>query len=262
MHRSPGFPLPPAALTLPDRKTMLTGVWGLRRHTILLVSETHPDPKISPAFLRQPDIRLVTAERTDQAMEKANREHPNLIIEDLRSPSPEGLDLCRKLKSTSATREIPLLLVAPPDLRKELQEVGPDALVLAPIVQRDYFDAVRRFVPLPKRRHPRHSVNLRFIFRYQNLTAQAFSRDLSPDGALLHTDVRLAEQARVELGFHIPGEEREIHCGGVVRRVVPRGSHQFQTGGIAVEFDGLSEDDRESLEGFLERLDRRRAFFL
>lgn len=228
-------------------------MWRFRHHSILIVSEEHPDPAIEPDFLRQPDIRLFTSPH-ETAFEVARREHPSLIIGDLRAPRPSALESCRKLRADRRTRSIPLILVGSPCLREDLRPVEPGVVVSEPIIQQEYFDAVRLFVPLPKRRETRQPVNLRFSYHDEQRRGQAFSRDLSADGALLNTQHSIPLGSQLDLTFCLPGEEEEIRCAGMVVRTAGAAPDLETTGGLAVAFDGMGENDRRRLAGFLASL--------
>ncbi len=233
-------------------------MWRLRSYSILIASEGRPDPAIQPAFLQQPDVRLLTIPH-EEALEVARRERPSVIIGDLRAPNPSAFESCRRLRADRRTRSIPLILVGSAGLR-EGASVEADALLCEPIVQREYFEAVRRFVPLPKRRERRHPVNLRFTFQCGERRGQTFSRDLSGSGALLNTDLPVPPGSRLDLTFRVPGQEEEIRCEGVVVRREGETAQPRLTGGLAVLFDGMTEGDRWRLDGFLTRLAARGRF--
>jgi CheY-like chemotaxis protein len=180
--------------------------WRRSARTVLIVSEHQPDPALNSAFLRQADVRLLTSCPGDEALELARRERPGLIIQDIDAPDDDGFEFCRRLQCEAATRSIPLMVVAAREMSEAAQGVRADAVLLKPLARGEFFKAVRRFVSLPRRRHLRYGVNLRFSFRVgDNGWGQAFSRDVSSNGAFLKTDRILPLGARLEVHFRLPG---------------------------------------------------------
>jgi uncharacterized protein (TIGR02266 family) len=225
--------------------------------TILIVSESHPDPDLNLGFLRQPEIRLLHCASETAALDVVEAAPPDLIIDDLAAGAPSESELCRRLKTHPATCAIPVILVT--SARAEVAPAGNDADVVLrkPLVPREFFEVVRRYVSLPARRHLRHPINVRFQFRHGGRLVQAFSRDLSTHGTFLKTDRVLPAGSHLELHFRLPDGTSEVRCGGVVRSVPKL---QSAARGMGIEFEGIHDEDLERLERFLER-QRPRSFF-
>ena len=54
---------------------------------------------------------VITATDGEEALAKAQREKPDLIILDVMMPRLDGYETCRRLKSDPGTRDIPVLLL-------------------------------------------------------------------------------------------------------------------------------------------------------
>ena len=227
-------------------------LWRRANRAVLIVSESPTASLFDSEFLRQPEIRLFTAYPDDEAIEIAQREHPALIIEDLVSPGRAGLAFCAELADHTSTRSIPLILVVPADMWEQAGNTRADVVLGKPLEHREFFDAVRRFLPMPGRRTQRLNINLRFIFTRDGQVAQAFSRDLSTKGTFLKTDRILPLGTHLDLRFCIPGVQEVLECRGVVRCTSSTQS-TGEPGGIGLEFEDLSDHDRELLESFLDQ---------
>jgi two-component system cell cycle response regulator DivK len=227
--------------------------WKRGSRTVLIVSEAPPDAGLNSAFLRQPDIRLLTSNPDESGLALARKERPRLIIEDLAPNGEEGLLFCEALRANKSTRSIPLIMVAPEKLRETADQAHPDALLLKPLNTRDLFQAVRRFIPLPERRTQRLHLNLRFMFTVDGWKCQAFSRDISEAGVFLKTDRILPLGTRLDLAFRLPGVWDELTCKGVVRYTSQGDSHAGDLSGVGIEFEGLSEAGTEMVATFVER---------
>ncbi|MCP3977786.1 MAG: hypothetical protein GY716_00450 [bacterium] len=230
-------------------------------HTVLIVSDAQAASDIQPTFLEQPDIRLLSSSAPRDALDVAQRERPALIIEDLSNSNGESLNLCRKLKTDSLTRGIPLILVTDREQRRAARRAGPDIVLEKPLVQRDYFEAVQRYVPLPKRRDQRVNANLRFIYSADGMAGQAFSRDVSQFGAFLKTDRVLRHGTDITLRFSLPGDSQEICCKAVVRRSCVEAAITGGRNGFGIEFEEIDDPDMDRLQNFIRRNRRRFRFF-
>jgi uncharacterized protein (TIGR02266 family) len=122
-----------------------------------------------------------------------------------------------------------------------------------PVVRRELFDAVKRFVALPRRRTLRLATNLRFTFHIDDHVGQAFSRDISTSGVFLKTDWIPPLGTRVELRFRVPGAWEDLRCHAVVRNTVQADHQASHRGGMGLEFEDLSDRDRDLLETFIDR---------
>lgn len=229
-------------------------------HSILIHSAGRDTPDINTAFLRHPGIRLSTSSGAGDVVADVRRDIPDLVIEVLRDEAPAAAPLCAELKADARTRSIPVILVTPVGQRQVADGAHPDAVLLKPVVVRELFDAVCKYVPLPTRRGLRYEVNLRFAFEYGGRTMQAFSRDLSLSGAFIKTDRVILEGVHLSLTFTIPGDDREIACGGVVRQALSFGSCSRHSRGVGIEFEGISDDDLARLEAYIVSHSRRRRF--
>lgn len=227
-------------------------LWRRSSSTVMIVSEHLPDPALNSSFLRTPEIRLLNRYPDGQALKLARRKRPSLIIEDLQAPDQDGFAFRQQLRSDPGTRAIPLILVTEPELRDRAREACAEVVLLKPLKRNEFFKAVRRFIPLPKRRYLRYGANLRFAYTAAGQAGQAFSRDLSLNGAFLKTDRILALGTRIELRFHLPGAWQEICCrGSVVRVSSGSGPAGAPLTGFAVEFDEMADEDSERLETFI-----------
>jgi CheY-like chemotaxis protein len=232
-------------------------ITGTARRTLLVVPSASPAMGLRPGFLEQPKIRVLTCGADGEAWALAANQQPGLIIQDLDGTEDASFDLCQRFKTSPETRATPLIVIAPSEVQSRIRLASPDAILDRPIVQSEYFDAVSRYIALPQRRYDRHAINLRFSFVIRGRFRQAFSRNLSPYGALLKTDTVLTEGVRIEVDFQLPGDPEPIRCGAIVRRAIPYEPHVQQLAGMAIEFVGIRDADMRRLEAFIERHQQR-----
>ena len=80
--------------------------------TILVVDDSPTDLRLMTAPLKKgTECRIITAADGEQALEKAIRERPDLIVLDVILPKKNGFQVCRQLKTSPDTQDIRILLL-------------------------------------------------------------------------------------------------------------------------------------------------------
>lgn len=80
--------------------------------TILVVDDSPTDLRLMTAPLQQcKAYRVITAADGEEALEKAVREHPDLIVLDIILPKKNGFQVCRQLKTAPDTQDIKILML-------------------------------------------------------------------------------------------------------------------------------------------------------
>jgi DNA-binding response OmpR family regulator len=88
-------------------------------------------------FLQSNDFRVSVENRGDQAVERIQRENPDLIILDLGLPGKDGFSVCRQLRSASINVPILMLTARDNDIDHVVGlELGADDYVIKPVEPR------------------------------------------------------------------------------------------------------------------------------
>ena len=122
-----------------------------------------------------------------QALELIVRDHPDLIILDLMLPGKDGLEICRRLRSSSATQSIPIIMLTA--RAEEVDrivglEIGADDYVPKPFSPRELVARVkavlrRTTAPLAPDESPVSAGNLRLDPIRHDVTKEGQTVDLS-----------------------------------------------------------------------------------
>ncbi|HMF14283.1 MAG TPA: response regulator, partial [Gemmataceae bacterium] len=80
--------------------------------TILVVEDSPTDLKLMTAPLQEKGYRILTAVDGEEAVEKAAREHPDLIVLDIVLPKKNGFQVCRQLKTSPDTKDIKIVMLS------------------------------------------------------------------------------------------------------------------------------------------------------
>jgi two-component system, sensor histidine kinase and response regulator len=91
---------PPAALS-----------FGPEKPRLLVVDDITKNLQIVGTMLRNEGYDVMPATSGLQALERVRTELPDLILLDLMMPEMDGLEVCRRLKSDPATRQIPVIFL-------------------------------------------------------------------------------------------------------------------------------------------------------
>jgi phosphate regulon transcriptional regulator PhoB len=79
--------------------------------TILIVEDEADIAELVKYHLEKEGFAARTVGNGTQALELIVRDHPDLIILDLMLPGKDGLEICRRLRSSSVTQSIPIIML-------------------------------------------------------------------------------------------------------------------------------------------------------
>jgi twitching motility two-component system response regulator PilH len=85
---------------------------NLSTQKILVVDDSPTDLKLVSAPLQNQGYLVITASDGEEALEKAVREHPELIVLDIILPKKNGFQVCRQLKTSVDTKDIKILMLS------------------------------------------------------------------------------------------------------------------------------------------------------
>lgn len=79
--------------------------------TILLVDDNPVDLLVVCKQFKRAGYRVVVAREAEEAIERAEFAQPDLILLDVVMPESSGFEICRRLKATASTQEIPVIFM-------------------------------------------------------------------------------------------------------------------------------------------------------
>ncbi len=92
---------------------------------------------------------VITAANGEEAIDKARREQPDLIILDIMMPKIDGYEACRILKANPLTKNIPVVLLTAKgrDIDKRLgYEVGATDYIVKPFSPNKLVDRIHQLL--------------------------------------------------------------------------------------------------------------------
>jgi len=79
---------------------------------VLIVDDLEANRRLLEARLKSEYYNVITATRGEEAVQKARREQPDIILLDVMMPGGiDGFEACRRIKSAPDTRHIPVVMV-------------------------------------------------------------------------------------------------------------------------------------------------------
>jgi len=118
---------------------------------VLVVDDIWPNIKMLEAHLRSQYYEVLTAGSGAEALEKAEKESPDIILLDVMMPEMSGFEVCRRLKANPRLSHIPVVMVtALTDTEDKIRglEAGADDFLSKPIDNVALMARVRSLVRL------------------------------------------------------------------------------------------------------------------
>ena len=103
--------------------------------------------KMATAALQGQGYRIVTAVDGEEALDKAKSEKPDLIVLDVILPGQNGFQICRTLKTSNDTKDIPVVLLTSKNQESDKfwgMRQGADAYITKPFIDEELISTVAK----------------------------------------------------------------------------------------------------------------------
>jgi len=125
-------------------------------------------------FLQSNDFRVSVENRGDHAVERIQRENPDLIILDLGLPGKDGFSVCRQLRAASINIPILMLTARDNDIDHVVGlELGADDYVIKPVEPRVLIARIHALLRRSRSMDTPESRTLRFGVLAINISARS-----------------------------------------------------------------------------------------
>ena len=103
---------------------------------ILIADDNQQNVELLEAYLSEVDCQIQTAADGEQTLDRVRKDPPDVILLDIMMPKISGFEVCRKLKSDEATRDIQILMITAlnqvGDIERAVQ-AGTDDFLIKPV---------------------------------------------------------------------------------------------------------------------------------
>lgn len=116
------------------------------KEKILIVEDEKDIVKMLDYNLKKEGFRTLSVHDGEDALDLANREHPDLVILDLMLPGMDGLEVCKVLKKESKTASIPIIMLTAKSQESDKViglELGADDYVTKPFSPRELIARIK-----------------------------------------------------------------------------------------------------------------------
>lgn len=118
-------------------------------YRILVVDDSSTNIVLLEAILNGQGYHIETAQSVKDAYQIIKKETVNLILLDLLMPRVSGYDFLKEIKSSKATRDIPVIIVsavADPENRRKSLELGAVDFINKPIDIQNFIERIEAII--------------------------------------------------------------------------------------------------------------------
>jgi len=126
----------------------------MKKGKVLVVDDEVNITQILEFSIGSEGFDVITAQNGEEAIEKARREQPDLIILDVMMPKIDGYEACRILKANPLTKNIPVVLLTAKgrDIDKRLgMEVGATDYIVKPFSPNKLVERINQLLSCHKK---------------------------------------------------------------------------------------------------------------
>jgi two-component system chemotaxis response regulator CheY len=131
-----------------DKNKLINGAKGMARN-VLVVDDEHLIRQIISIILKSAGYKVVEAVSGNDALTKMTDKDFGLVITDLRMPGMDGIEFIKQLRSESAYRSVPVIMLTSEfsDFKKSEAEIaGVSEWIVKPFIRQQLLQAVRKFM--------------------------------------------------------------------------------------------------------------------
>ena len=137
---------PPPLTGRPQMSTSDTAPIDLSKALILLVDDNEQNLELIQAYLEELPCRIRTARDGVEAVRMIDEDCPDLVLLDVMMPRMSGFEVCQKIKSSDATRDVKVIMVTALHETGDFEravEVGTDDFITKPVNKLELLTRVR-----------------------------------------------------------------------------------------------------------------------
>jgi DNA-binding response OmpR family regulator len=118
---------------------------------ILLIDDDPDVITVLQLLLKKKGYEVATASREEEAYNQVKLFEPDLIVLDVLLSGVDGRTICKKLKNTSASKHIPIIMFsAHPGAQKNMEEFGADDFISKPFESNKLLERIEAQLPEQK----------------------------------------------------------------------------------------------------------------
>ena len=131
-----------------DKNKLIDGAKSMARN-VLVVDDESLIRQIISIILKSAGYKVVEAVSGNDALSKMTGRNFGLVITDLRMPGMDGIEFIKQLRSESAYRSVPVIMLTSEfsDFKKSEAEIaGVSEWIVKPFIRQQLLQSVRKFM--------------------------------------------------------------------------------------------------------------------
>ncbi len=121
--------------------------------TVLIVDDEPDILKITTARLKKAGYEVQQAMDGREGLDLIKEESPDLVLLDLALPEIDGREVCRRVKSDNAIKNIPIIFfsasVADGSIEEMVEEFGADGFIVKPFSHEELLEKIQSIIGKP-----------------------------------------------------------------------------------------------------------------
>src|SRR5687768_13226619 len=142
---------------------------------ILVVDDQRTNAEMVAGLLRNLGYEIDIAQDGAEALRLVDAQAPDLVVSDILMPGMDGYELCRRLRASSATALLPVILVTSAEAQSERikgVEAGADDFLAKPVNWPELFGRVKRLLQVKALQDEIKDLNAKLEQRVRDQVAQ------------------------------------------------------------------------------------------
>ena len=229
------------------------------RPIAVIVDDSKPFLMYLSLLLSRMNLEVLPVSNVPEALEVFRVTQPNLVIMDLVMPDIDGLEALRTIRKDKELADLPVIMVSgyqQKHLQWEALSLGCVDVIEKPIDLRRLHKAVQGCNPYPggRRRYMRVPFDAQVLLHDRNESIKVSSVTLSERGIFVQMKDPLPRSTPVDIEIPLPSGENLRAGGSVIYSKAPNGHEEELFTGVAIKFDRISNQSKESLSKYVEEL--------
>ena len=227
----------------------------MEKKKILLVDDVELFLSLEKSFLTRRSFEIHTASSGEEALESARTIKPEIILVDLHMPDIDGDQVCKELKASPETADIPIIIVTSERDKTVLErciDAGCDRLVYKPFSRESLLSAVQELLVITQRRYARVPADIKCTVWVGEMDLDTTMHTISEGGGFIEIGIPPDSGSSMEVGFCMPGSNHIIRTAVVVRWAAS--VRKDGPIGVGVEFTTINDQDRVLIRDYVESL--------
>jgi len=208
---------------------------------ILLVEEVWRTIESVMSVLSRTNCTIITTSSGKEALKTIRKEHPHLVVLDFSMHEIPGDEICKKLKSSSHTKSIPVIMLGMLGNEKDKARcfaAGCDEFILKPFDPSELIKKILKYLDLVVREHERIPLNTAVDI---SIKSKGTLLNISGGGVFVRGDKLFPVGTILNLKFTLPDSMIPLEVEGKVIRVVRKAKERPAINeGMGIKFTNLS----------------------